>query len=660
MYGLAEADAGMAGSHQLLLPQGLFVGSVPEMGRPGTAARTGGDSPSAVIQLKAKARQTGNPGPNGKDMRMFTTFRFVLRMAVAVLAVASLFVILATVRAQVGASATSPTASEAPAVIDHQWQEASAKYNAARADILKGVDQIGHQGPFRDDWESLQQYEVPDWYKDAKFGIFIHWGVYSVPAFGSEWYPRGMYQFEQQPDGLHIHLPPQAPCKYVYAFRVVFDESKGGTSAEGPLLAPTPPMGWNSWDSYGRTITESDIKANADWMAKHLKGFGWQYVVVDEGWYLINPERAGKPDLKYSLTHDGRYTPAPDRFPSAAGGAGFKALADYIHGLGLKFGLHIIRGIPREAVANNLPIEGSSFHARDAADESDVCPWNAYNYGVRNNEAGQAYYDSIARLYASWGVDFVKADCIADHPYKPDEIRMLHAALAKSGRAMVLSLSPGPTALDKADEVSKYAEMWRISDDFWDHWGPWQGHDWSQGLRGQFDTAAKWAAAFSRTGHWPDADMLPLGRLGPHPGEGQVRNTQFTRNEQRTLMTLWSMFRSPLIMGGDLVNSDEWTESLLTNPEVIAVDQHSRDNRAVINQGSMAVWTARPETGAGYYVAVFNLGDDEQTIQYEWKQLGLPERDLSIRDLWEARDLGKARSLSVRLKPHASVLFRVQ
>src|SRR5215831_7917562 len=234
----------MAGSDHLLLPQGLFVGSVPEMGRPGTAARTGGDSPSVVIQLKARTGQTGSSGPNGKDTRMFTSFRFVLRMAAAVLAVASPSVFLAAVRSQVGASATRPTANEAPAMIDHLWQEASAKYNAARADILKGVDQIGHQGPFRDDWESLQQYEVPDWYKDAKFGIFIHWGVYSGSVFGSEWYPRDMYQFEQQPDGLHIHLPPQAPCRYAYAFRIGFDESAGGASAEGPMLAPTPPMGW--------------------------------------------------------------------------------------------------------------------------------------------------------------------------------------------------------------------------------------------------------------------------------------------------------------------------------------------------------------------------------------------------------------------------------
>jgi len=126
-------------------------------------------------------------------------------------------------------------------------------------------------------------------------------------------------------------------------------------------------------------------------MAKHLRQFGWQYVVVDEGWYLINPDRAGKPDLKYSLTGDGRYIPATDRFPSAAGDQGFKPLADYIHSLGLKFGLHMIRGIPREAVTRDLPIAGSAFHAGEAADPTDVCPWNAYNYGVKTGDAGQAY-----------------------------------------------------------------------------------------------------------------------------------------------------------------------------------------------------------------------------------------------------------------------------
>jgi hypothetical protein len=191
-------------------------------------------------------------------------------------------------------------------------------------------------------------------------------------------------------------------------FVVLFSVTAGAGDAS---LAPVPPMGWNSWDAYGQSITEAAVRANADWMAKHLKQFGWQYVVIDEGWYVINPDSDPK-DYKLQLSDDGRFVPAVVRFPSAAEGRGFKPLADYVHSLGLKFGAHIIRGIPREAVARNLPISGSSYHAAEAADSSDTCPWNAYNYEVKDSNAGQAYYDSIIQLYANWGVDFVKADCI--------------------------------------------------------------------------------------------------------------------------------------------------------------------------------------------------------------------------------------------------------
>jgi alpha-galactosidase len=431
------------------------------------------------------------------------------------------------------------------------------------------------------------------------------------------------------------------------------------------VVAPTPPMGWNSWDSYGRTITEAQLQANARWMAKHLKRFGWQYVVIDEGWYVSNPEN--KPEeYEFQLSDDGRFVPAPGRFPSAVNGSGFAPLADYVHSLGLKFGIHIIRGIPREAVAKNLPIAGSLYHAADAADQTDVCPWNAYNYGVKNNEAGQAYYDSIMKLYASWHVDFVKADCIADHPYKPDEIRMMANAIKKTGRPMVLSLSPGPTALENAGEVAKYAEMWRICDDYWDHWGPWEKHDWSQSLHQQFATTAKWAPHVA-PGGWADADMLPLGHLGPHPGDGELRETRFSKDEQRTMMTLWSIFRSPLIMGGELTSADKWTASLLTNPEVIAVDQQSRENRAAVSTDTTAVWVARPayqfseERSAkqNYYLAVFNIGDVDRTIHYEWKELGLRDGRYKMRDLWERKGAGSASSLTVTLRAHASALYRI-
>ncbi len=231
-------------------------------------------------------------------------------------------------------------------------------------------------------------------------------------------------------------------------------------------IAATPPMGWNSWDSFGESVSEADVRANAKWMAEHLKNSGWQYVVVDMGWYVTNHSAGSNAETaQFSLDEFGRFTPAVNNIPSAAQGASFKPLADYIHSLGLKFGIHILRGIPKEAVRKNLPIAGSSFHAADAANISDTCPWNPFNYGLdAGKPAAQAYYDSIAQQYAAWGVDFLKVDCIADHPYKGDEIRMLSQALRKTGRPMVLSLSPGPAAVEKADELSKYAQMWRISD----------------------------------------------------------------------------------------------------------------------------------------------------------------------------------------------------
>lgn len=427
-------------------------------------------------------------------------------------------------------------------------------------------------------------------------------------------------------------------------------------SAQPADLAPTPPMGWNSWDSYGLSINESEFRANAGVLANRLKPFGWNYAVVDEGWYLPNPE--AKPgQFKFVLDVQGRYVPAPNRFPSAAKHAGFKPLADYIHSLGLAFGIHIIRGIPREAVTGNLPIASSAYRASDAADPADTCPWNADNYGVKSTAAGQAYYDSVAKLYASWGVDFVKIDCIASHPYKGDEIRMFSLALERSGRPIVLSLSPGPAPLDKLDELRRYANMWRISDDFWDHWGPWPKHEFSQGLLKQFTTAAQWAAAVEPN-HWPDADMLPIGYLGPRPGAGDPRDTKFTPDEQRTLLTLWSIFRSPLIMGGNLLRLDESTASLLTNPEVLAVDQHSTHSRAVINSATQAVWIAQPDTGRGYYVAVFNLADQPATLHYDWSDLGL-SGPYTVRDLWARKEIPLVSGLSVTLQPHASALYRL-
>ena len=420
-------------------------------------------------------------------------------------------------------------------------------------------------------------------------------------------------------------------------------------------LAPTPPMGWNSWDSYGLSVTQDEFKANADYLAKNLLRHGWEYAVVDEGWYLQNPEgKAGT--FRFTMDANGRYTPALNRFP-AGSRPGFTDLADWVHTRKMKFGIHIIRGIPREAVERNLPIVGSQYYAADAANKSDTCRWNADNYGLKANAAGQAYYDSIAALYAGWGVDYVKIDCISA-PYLGDEIRMFSEALRKTGRPIILSLSPGPTPLDQAENVRKYAQLWRISGDVWDHWQQLPKQEWTQGRLAQFQLIAKWAP-HAGAGHWPDADMLPIGSLGPRPGFGKTRPSAFTHDEQRTLMTLWSMARSPLFMGGNLTKMDEWTTSLLTNEEVLAADQHSTGRREVLDDGMKAVWIAKAGTRDSFYIALFNLSDAPQTVTYPLQSILMNRTSSAVRNLWEHKELIATDVLKAQLPPHASALFRL-
>jgi hypothetical protein len=248
----------------------------------------------------------------------------------------------------------------------------------------------------------------------------------------------------------------------------------------------------------------------------------------------------------------------------------------------------------------------------------------------------------------------IKVDCISSRPYKGDEIRMLSTALGKTGRSIVLSLSPGPAPLEKTDEMRQYSQMWRISNDIWDLWH--STVEYPQGLGDQFANVAKWAGV-AQPGHWPDADMLPLGRLGPEPGWGQVRDTRLTHDEQRTLMTLWSIFPSPLMVGGELPSADAWTTSLLTNPEVIAMDQHSTGNHPVITTDKVVVWVAQSSLTKSQYLAVFNISESSQAFQYAWKDLGFTGPKYKLRDLWQGKDTGVAASMKVTVPPHGVVLY---
>lgn len=368
--------------------------------------------------------------------------------------------------------------------------------------------------------------------------------------------------------------------------------------------ASTPPLGWNSWDCFGTTVTEQQVKEQADAMAKYLLPSGFNYLTVDIEWY--EPESKGHSyDPKAILTMDeyGRLTPGLKKFPSAEGGKGFKHLADYVHAKGLKFGIHIMRGIPRQAVEKNTPVLGTNVKAQDIAIKSSICAWNPDMYGVDATKSeGQAYYNSIVQMYADWGVDFIKCDDIS-RPYddvQKAEIEALRKAIDKTGRHILLSLSPGATPVKMGDHVMNHANMWRITDDFWDRWGL---------LSAMFERLDAWTP-FRGPGHFPDADMLPIGIVEFN------RPTHFTKNEQYTLMSLWAIGRSPLILGGDMTKLDDFTKEILTNPEMLKVNQQSTNNRQVSRDKNLIVWTADVPNSKDKYVALFNAQSEGDNLDF--------------------------------------------
>jgi len=424
-------------------------------------------------------------------------------------------------------------------------------------------------------------------------------------------------------------------------------------------LAPTPPMGWNSWDSFGMTVTEGEIEATASFMASHLSKYGWQLVVIDGGWSMrgrTTPVAGSGAVVPHDIDDYGRFIPALDRFPSAAGGVGFRAIADYLHARNLKFGIHVMRGIPREAVAANTPVLGTRYRARDIANTSDTCAWSTEMYGLDMSRPGaQAYYESVVDLYSEWKVDFIKADDMTA-PYHRRDVETLSRALRSFGRReIVLSLSPGSIAFEEKDILHALAhcELWRFSPDVWDNWDGGPKHFTT--LKRQFELCKR-AAVYSGPGRWSDADMLPIGRIGPRPPEGSDRPTQLTKDEQITMMTLWLIARSPLFLGGHLPSLDPWTLDLLTNAEALAVNQRSWGNRVLSDDGEAVVWMANgPDERL--YLALFNLSDAPRKLEVV---LHLPTQRRTLRDLWAQKDLGLVQSpLTRALPPHGSTLLQL-
>ena len=408
----------------------------------------------------------------------------------------------------------------------------------------------------------------------------------------------------------------------------------------------TAPMGWNSWDCYGAAVTEDIVRKNADFMAKHLKKYGWEYITVDIQWYEPDVKtHEYTPFAKLCIDEYSRVIPAENRFPSSAGGKGFAPLAEYVHSLGLKFGIHIMRGIPRQAVYERSKIKGTDKTAADIAKTDSICAWNTDMYGVDPAKPGaKEYYNSIFELYASWGVDFVKCDDIArELPKEESELIMLSNSLKGCGRDMVLSLSPGPALLEKAELYKQVSNMWRITDDFWDSW---------QLLYNMFERCEKWAP-HNGAGHWADADMLPIGYIKQDYSPDIT--TQFTKDEQVTMLTLWSIFRSPLIIGGEMTKFDDFTMSLLTNEGILKMHRNARHSHQVwrreMNGSEIVLWTAADAEG-GQYAALFNIGENAADISVPLTELEIYEAK-DITELW-SNEAFHADNISADLAPHSA------
>lgn len=420
--------------------------------------------------------------------------------------------------------------------------------------------------------------------------------------------------------------------------------------SDNTSFVKTPPMGWNSWDCYGTAVNEETVRSNAKFMAENLKQFGWQYIVVDIQWSNpIAQNHEYQPFTELCMDEYSRLIPAAERFPSAAGGKGFAPLAEYVHSLGLKFGIHIMRGIPRQAVHRNTAIKGTSRTARDIAKTSSICQWNTDMYGVDpEKEGAREYYDSIFELYKSWGVDFIKVDDICrELPHEESELVMLSESLRSCGRDMVLSLSPGAALPEKAELYKQVSNMWRITDDFWDNWPQ---------LLDMFSRAQTWCI-HAGAGHFPDADMLPVGAILQDYGPDGW--TKFTKDEQITMMSLWCIMRSPLMIGGEMTKFDDFTMSLLTNADLIGClnNTHSAHPlfRKTVDGGEQIAWFTSCTDGNSYYIALFNCGEKECSITAE-----LPiDCTLSAREIWTGAVNEVSGEITAFVKPHSAAMFRL-
>jgi alpha-galactosidase len=406
--------------------------------------------------------------------------------------------------------------------------------------------------------------------------------------------------------------------------------------------ANTPPLGFNSFDSYLTYLSEKKAISLIDVMAEKYKPFGYEYFVVDAGWYddveLYEGLNYPKKHLGVALDEYGLPESSKAFFPS-----GIKTVADKAHEKGLKFGVWIIRGIPRYAVENNLPIKGTNYRARDIADTSNICVWDIKNYGVDMSKPGaQEYYNSLIDKIASFGVDFIKVDDMVPHP---SEMLAIDRAIKNGGHKMLYSLSPGDVHLKAHLPYYRQANMLRITSDVWDN---------QKSIDKGF-TAWQSFAGVEVNGFWPDLDMIPFGRLlvenhiSVVEEKEKSRQSLFTRDQMQTFITQRALAASPLFIGGDLLTMDDYSYSLITNKDMLECNQNGVMGANVYKKDNVEVWiTLDRKTPDQGWIGIFNRGANVKAVSLSKKDLGLLEykrsydlvecnHPFSVRDIWNGK-----------------------
>ena len=389
----------------------------------------------------------------------------------------------------------------------------------------------------------------------------------------------------------------------------------------GETIALTPPMGWNSWNAWGGGVDQGKMMQAAHGLVSSgLIQHGWTYVNIDEGW---QGTRGGPFDA---------IQPSPDRFTDIQG------MVNQIHGMGLKVGIYSTPWV----TSYNGHVGGSS--------ENPTGLWDrTLSQGVRNKKilpfaiGKYHFFTNDAKQWAAWGIDYLKFD------WDPDELpetQEMHDALRASGRDIVLSLSNNGsnTLFPLIGDISKYASSWRIGGDITDNWYSIQSEGFGRD---------KWVP-YESPGHWDDPDMLEVG------ANGGGKPKRLTPDEQYTHISLWCLLSAPLLLGCDMTHLDDFTVGLLSNDEVLAVDQDSLGRRAtqVAGEGNLNVY-AKPLDDGSWAVGLFNRGEAEAPVTVHWSDIKGAGRQ-QVRDLWRQKNLGVfADVFTAPVAPHGVLLLKV-